>query len=120
MCAAPIYFTEARPSAQVILIEAAIRALEGPLTVRGFQYANESDASLARRQEAAERVHEAEYCVLRMTLPCPWCGRPVRDGEATTQLGGRSLHVEPCLREFDAFTRGSTADTSNLEYTSIQ
>ena len=111
MCAAPIYFPEARPSAQVILVEAAIRALEGPLTVRGFQYANESDASLARRQEAAERVHEAEYAVLRMGLPCPWCGLPVRDGQASMQLGGRSLHVEPCVSEFDSFTRGEPVNT---------
>ena len=106
MCATPIYFPEARPSVQVILVEAGIRALEGPLTVRGFQYANESDASLARRMEAEQRVHEAEYMVLRLALPCPWCGRPVRDDQASMQMSGRSLHVEPCVREFDEFVAG--------------
>jgi hypothetical protein len=117
LSARPIYLPQARPSVQVILVEAAIRALEGPLTVRGFQYANESDASLARRQEAAERVHEAEYAVLRMTLPCPWCGLPVLAGQASMQLGGRSLHREPCVSEYDAFTRG---DTFNHEQRSMQ
>lgn len=98
-------------------MDAAIRALEGPLTVRGFQYANESDASLARRHEAAERVHEAEYSVLRMSLPCPWCGRAVRDDEPAIPLGGRRLHVDPCVSEYDAFT---CSEPSHHELWSIQ
>jgi len=117
MSARPIYLPEARPSIHVILVEAMLRALEGPLTVCGFQYATESDASLARRQEAEQRVHEASYKVLRLALPCPWCGRRIADDQASMQLGGRCLHVEPCASEFDAFTRGST---SNLEHRSIQ
>ena len=117
MCATPIYFPEARPSMQVVVVETMLRALEGPLTVCGFQYATESDASLARRQEAEQRVHEARYHVLRLRLPCPWCGRPVLDDQASMQLGGRSLHVNPCVSEFDAFTRGNP---SNLEHRSIQ
>lgn len=80
-------------------------AVEGALTVRGFQYANPSDASLARRQEAENRVREAGRRA-RLALPCAWCGnavsRHVEDGRPV-ELGGPLLHRE-CACEFDAFT----------------
>ena len=43
---------------------------------------------------------------------CPWCGRAIRAGDATTILGGRPLHNARCLAEYDAATKGASDDGS--------
>ena len=58
---APIYLPQApAPSAAVLAAERDILADEGRLTVGGFQYASESDATQGRRWEAERRVRNYE------------------------------------------------------------
>lgn len=66
-------------SIDILAAEADIIAEEGRLSVAGVQYDGESDAALARRQEAERRVLSYMLFVLRFNGPVPEVPNVVMD-----------------------------------------
>ena len=114
MPAAPIFLAPAQPSAEVVALDAMLRLVSPPLTVNGVQYATESDASLARRQEAEKRVREARRFATRASS-CVWCGLPINAGENVIIVSGRAMHVNLCQADFDRFVFGDRRGSERLD-----
>lgn len=111
MAARPIYLPPATVTPQVRAAEAAIKLLNPPLTVAGIQYANESDAALARRHEAEYQVRQAERLaqLAAANTVCVWCKKPFAPNDVAVLVGAERIHAEPCQAEFEAMLDGDDA-----------
>lgn len=91
---APIYLPQApAPSPEILAAERDILADEGRLTVAGFQYASESDASQARRPEAERRVRNFD----RFTS---WYARQVARQESAAGESRRETRADDHVLDY--------------------
>jgi hypothetical protein len=88
-------------SQEVLEEERRIIEMEGWFTVANRYYANAFDADKARRIEAERRVAD-------VAKKCAWCSEYLVEGK-WVEAAGERIHADPCLKEFDEFTRTSPA-----------